>query len=82
MSLDLLDQLARSEVPAPPPELEQGVHERLNATLVTLQVMEALLRALPYAALQFARSVLGLLVFTLTGRYPPSEKTSRTSEIG
>lgn len=81
MSIDLLDQLVHSEVPAPPPELETGVHERLNATLVTLQVMEALLRALPYAAWQFARSVLGMLVFTLTGRFPP-EKRGSTHETG
>ncbi len=71
MSFNLLDQLSRQDIPEPPPKLRQSVRSQMNSTLVLLQVLDLLLRGMPFALLHFAKAVAGLLLFTLTGTYEP-----------
>lgn len=71
MSNDLFEQLSEWEVPPPPPapSFDRQLHERLNRTLLLLQLGELAFRVLPWAALHFGQSVLGALRATLTGRF-------------
>ena len=71
MASDLLEQLARHEVPPPPPSatFDRDVHRRVNHTLAVLYVAEFGLRVLPYALLHFMRAVGGLIGFTITGQF-------------
>jgi hypothetical protein len=78
MATDLFEQLAEQEVPPVPENLSHGVHRRLNRALVVLHVVEFTLCALPYCAVFFGRAVLGLIVQTVSGRYP-DDRTPRTS---
>lgn len=70
MATDLWQQLASDEVPPPPVEFDHQLHERVNKSLVSLQVVDLAVRAMPWAMMHFARAVLGALVFTISGRYP------------
>jgi hypothetical protein len=70
MSHDLFEQLARHEVPPVPENLSRGVHQRLNKTLVLVHTVEFALQVLPYCAVFFGRAVMGLLAYTVTGRFP------------
>lgn len=70
MSSDLFEQLAEQEVPPVPQTLSRGVHRRLNRALVVLHVVEFVLCALPYAMVQFGRAVWGLVVHSISGRFP------------
>lgn len=67
---DLFEQLSQHEVPPMPERFSQRVHLRLNKTLVVVHVVEFLLRVLPQCALFFGRAVIGLISYTLSGRYP------------
>lgn len=70
MTSDLLEALAATEVPPVPADFDHGVHERLNKVLFAGHVAELGLKTLPYALANFAQAVLGLVMFTLSGRYP------------
>jgi hypothetical protein len=70
MPSDFLDQLADFDVPPPPVAFNHDLHEKLNRSLMSLHVIDLLMRALPIAALEFARAVVGFLCLTLTGDYP------------
>lgn len=70
MSIDLFERLAEQEVPPVPQTLSGGVHRRLNRALAVLHVVEFVLCALPYAMVHFGRAVWGLLVHSISGRYP------------
>lgn len=67
MQHDVMEQLARREVPPAPAELDQGIHQRLNKMLLASHVADFALGALPYAVGQLARALVGLLVFTFSG---------------
>ena len=67
---DLLEQLTKSEVPPVPESLDRQVHRRLNRTLLVIHILDFVLRGIPYAALQLARAVMGLVAFSLTGAFP------------
>ena len=69
MANNLLDQLNEGEVPPPPEQLRQDVHQRVNQWLLAAQTAELVLRAFSYAALQFAVAVMGLMNFTVVGKY-------------
>ena len=76
MATDLWQQLATEEVPPPPVEFDHQLHQRVNKSLVSLQLIDLAVRAMPWAIMQFARAVLGAIAFTIAGRYPdrPEEK--------
>jgi len=67
MSIDLLEQLSATEVPAPPAELDREVHRRVNHSLLLLHLAELLFKALPYAMVHLAAGLLGLLSYSFTG---------------
>ncbi len=69
MSTDLFKQLAELEVPPPPPQFDEQLHDRVNRALVAGQLTDLLVGALPWALLHFGRAVVGALYFTLAGRY-------------
>lgn len=71
MPTNLLEQLGQRQVPAPPAKLRREVRERVNTTLIVVHVAEFALQAVPLALLHFARAVVGLVLFTLTGTYEP-----------
>ncbi len=76
---DLLEQLADLEVPPPPLHFDRQLHERVNRSLVISQAVDLLVSGLPWAMLHFARAVVGLIAFTLTGRYESKSKNKRRS---
>ncbi len=69
MSIDLLEQLAETEVPPPPARLDRDVHRRVNQSLLLLHFAELLFKALPYAIVHLTSGLLGLLNFSVTGKY-------------
>ncbi len=76
MATDLWQQLATEEVPPPPVEFDNQLHQRVNKSLVSLQLVDLAVRAMPWAIVEFARAVLGLVAYSIAGRYPdrPEEK--------
>ncbi len=77
MANNLLDQLNESEVPPPPREMTRDVHERLNQWLVFAQTADLVLRAFGYAAAYFGEAVLGMISYSLTGKFPPRDEHRR-----
>jgi len=57
------------DVPPPPAQFDEQLHERVNRSLVTWQLVDLLVRGMPWALGHFAQAMLGALSFTLTGRY-------------
>jgi hypothetical protein len=72
MSHDPFEALAQQAVPPPPPQFDRLVHQRVNRALVVLQLLEMVVRILPYAAYHFLRAGLGAIALTLFG--PPKPK--------
>lgn len=66
--MSLLEQLAQSEVPPPPAELDQRVHQKLNKSLVLLWILEFGLRGTLYALVHFVHAVVHFVIFSMTGR--------------
>jgi hypothetical protein len=79
MALNLLEQLADLEVPPPPAQFDNQLHERVNRSLLTWQLVDLLIHALPWTMLHFGRAAAGLFAYTLTGRYEPLGKKRRRS---
>jgi len=77
MAIDLLEQLSQSEVPPPPDEFDRQFHQRLNQSLLFGHLVELAFRAIPFAFGFFLQAVIGLLVLSLTGRFPPTSKEAR-----
>ncbi|NIL97342.1 MAG: hypothetical protein GTO53_07070 [Planctomycetales bacterium] len=63
------DQLAATEIPPPPENLNEAVHQRLNRILVVLHLCDLFLRALPAVALMFTQPVLAFFKYSVTGRF-------------
>jgi len=74
MASDFLEQLAELDVPTPPAEFDRQLHARVNRSLVLQHLFDLAVGAFPWAVLGFARAVLGLVVFTTTGRFPDERK--------
>jgi hypothetical protein len=77
MASNLFERLAESEVPPPPAQFDTQLHDRVNRTLIGTQFIDLILCGLPWALLQFARAMVGLIAFTLTGRYETGSKNKR-----
>ena len=69
MAADLFESFAQAPVPPPPVELDSLVHVRLNKRLLVGQLLDLALRAMPGTMLQFSQALLGLVTFTLCGKY-------------
>lgn len=70
MSRSLLEQLGEQQVPERPAEFRRRLHDRINARLVSVHLVEVTVRLLPFAFVTFLETLLGAVGFTLTGRYP------------
>ncbi len=77
MPRNLLNQLADVEVPPVPKNLDDHLHQRLNHWLLLGQLSDLALRFIPGAMFHVARAMIGLIVYTITGRYP-SDTTDRS----
>lgn len=71
---DFLEQLAELDVPPPPVAFNRDLHQRLNQSLTTQHVVDLGLQALPSAAMEFVRAVIGLVTLTITGKFPDTRK--------
>jgi hypothetical protein len=77
MAPNLLEQLADVEVPPPPAQFDTQLHDKVNRALVITQFVDLFVSALPWALARFGRSALGLVAFTVTGRYESKSKKQR-----
>ncbi|REK18199.1 MAG: hypothetical protein DWQ37_04750 [Planctomycetota bacterium] len=77
MQPDLFDSLADLEVPAPPERFDEQLHQRVNRSLTTGQMIDLFAGALPFAAVTFGRAFVGLVTLSLTGRYEPNSRSRR-----
>lgn len=66
---DPLEQLALLEVPAPPAEFDRQLHRRVNHRLLVQHVADLVLHAMPWAMLCLVQALLGLVRFSLTGKF-------------
>lgn len=71
MPPNLFEQLGQEPIPAPPKRLRGEVRQRVNSTLLVLQITDLVVRGLPFVLVHFAQALGGLLAFTLTGTYEP-----------
>ena len=69
MAQDLLEQLAEAKVPPVPDQFDQRVHLRLNKMLLWTHLTDLYVRGFVYAVGHFARAFVGLVMFTLSGRF-------------
>ena len=63
--------IGRTRWPPPlPTEFDRNLHRRLNHSLTTQHVFDLGLRALPCAAMEFVRALIGMATLTVTGKFP------------
>ena len=74
MADDFLQRLAELEVVAPPAEFDRQLHHRLNHGLLIQQLLDLLVRGMPWALLHFGRAVVQLGIFSLSGRFAADRK--------
>ena len=74
MAPDFLEQLADLEVPPPPSQFGQQLHERMNRGLLAVQIVELLALVFPVAMFELGRALAALVRFTLSGKYELNEK--------
>ena len=67
---DLLERLTQLKVPPAPKSLKRDVHHRLNRTLLVQQLCELAIYGVLYACGHMLRGLLGLVAYTITGKYP------------
>ncbi len=79
---DPLEQLALLDVPAPPPEFDRQLHGRVNRQLIAQHVADLLLHAMPWALLHLAQVLLGLVRFSLSGRFDDERRKSERPGTG
>ena len=72
MATDLLEQLVHVEVPPPPPaeDFQRQLHDRVNQSLIVMQLLELVCWSIPWAVGQFLTALLALGAFTISGRFP------------
>jgi hypothetical protein len=76
MATDILEQLADTKVPpAPVEQLQKGFSERLNSRLLVQQLLDLMIRGVPYAAWHMLCGMIGVLYYTVVGRFAqPKDK--------
>jgi hypothetical protein len=68
MATDFFERLAEIEVPPPPEQFDDQLHDRVNRSLVAGQLFDLVISGMPWALLQLARALVGFFTFTMTGR--------------
>jgi hypothetical protein len=68
MATDILEQLAKREVPPPPPDLDKRIRRRLNAALLTDHLFEFAVRAIPLSMATMAAALAHAIEYTFSGR--------------
>ncbi len=71
----LLERMAETEAPAPPPSLSVEVHRSVNRSLIVQQLLDFALRIVPLAMLEFARATGALLWYSFAGAFPRARNT-------
>lgn len=71
MARNLLNDLAKLEVPPPPKDFNREVHRRLNGWLLVQQLADLAVRGMMYALFHFLRTIAAGVNFSLTGKDPP-----------
>ncbi len=66
---ELFARLAEQPVPPPPGNLASDVHQRVNRWLLGSHLLELATRAAPFALGHLARSFVGAVCFTATGKF-------------
>ncbi len=66
---DVFELLAESDIPPPPPSFDRQLHERVNRSLLLVQLMDLVFGALPWAAMHLARAFMGLVTLTVSGKF-------------
>jgi hypothetical protein len=79
MSSDFLEQLAMLEVREPPPEFDRKLHQRVNRALLIQHLLSLAMGSVPWAALHFLRGFVGVVLFSITGRFD-DELAKKNSE--
>ena len=74
MASDFFDQLAATDVPPPPPEFDRQLHERVNRSLLLVQLTDLALGAVPWAMWHMTRALLGFMKLTITGKFQAKKK--------
>ncbi len=69
MATDLFEQLAETKVPPVPEEMDQNIHQQLNWRLLVSHMMDLFFRGMPLVCFHFGHAVLGLIKFSLLGRF-------------
>lgn len=78
---NLLDDLAKLEVPPPPTDFNRQVHRRLNGWLLLQQLADLAVKGMAYALLHFLRTIAAGLTFTFTGQdLKPSRPSAPSSD--
>jgi len=77
MAPDLFEQLANMEVPPPPAHFDAQLHDKVNRSLVASHLVDLVLSGFPWACGHFARALIGMICYTLTGRYESKPPTHR-----
>lgn len=77
---NLFQELAEHEIPPLPADFGKAVHQRVNRSLVALQLLDLLWRGLPLAFLLFGRALIGLIAFTFTGKFPVEKRRDASDE--
>lgn len=68
----VLDKLREVDVPPVPEHLLEGIHERVNRTLLVGHLFDFVSRGLPHCMFHMTMAMWGALVMTITGRFPES----------
>jgi len=71
---DLLERLTELKVPPPPDSLKRDVHQRVNRALLVQHIVELATQGAIYAGGHLLRGLVGLVVYTLTGKYPKEKR--------
>ena len=71
---DFLEQLAELDVPPPPERFTSELHDRVNRSLVLVQLVELACAAVPYAVMELSRALGGLVRYSLCGKYEFNER--------
>ena len=69
MANDFFEQLAQTEIPPPPPGFDRQLHQRVNRSLLTVQLLDLVFGALPWAIGHMARALVGMIQLTITGKF-------------
>jgi hypothetical protein len=74
MADDFLQRLAELKVAAPPAAFDRQLHQRLNHRLLMQQLLDLLLRGMPWALAHFSQAVVQLGIFSICGRFADERK--------